>query len=187
MYISVFVSFLKSVVSSFPSENGHIKKFSKKINYYMLWPTPLQIELNHLRKVYVEINDYPSKTVENIIKNELEKENVDITNKPQTNTTDNSETKLQLFLPFSGKQGIQLLSKMKKQLKKRIPSNVKTCITYEGTKLSTQFPVKDRTKFEHRHNIVYFSYCANATCNETYVGETDRRIKERKGAKVHIY
>ena len=76
MYISVFVSFLKSVVSSFPSENGHIKKFSKKINYYMLWPTPLQIELNHLRKVYVEINDYPSKTVENIIKNELEKENV---------------------------------------------------------------------------------------------------------------
>ena len=132
-----------------------------------------------LGKVFVEINNYLSKTVENIIKNELEKENVDITNKPQTNTTDNSETKLQLFLPFSGKQGIQLLSKMKKQLKKRIPSNVKTCITYEGTKLSTQFPVKDRTKFEHRHNVVYFSRCPNATCNDTYVGETDRRIKER--------
>ena len=74
----------------------------------------LQIELDHLRKVFVEINDYPSKTVENIIKNKLEKENVDFTNKPQTNTTNNSETKLQLFLPFSGKQGIQLLSKMKK-------------------------------------------------------------------------
>ena len=83
----------------------------------------LQIELDHLRKVFVEINDYPSKTIENIIKNQLEQENFDITNKPQTNTTDNSETKLQLFLPFSGKQGIQL-SKMKKQLKKRIPSNV---------------------------------------------------------------
>ena len=39
----------------------------------------------------------------------------------------------------------------------------------------------------NRHNIVYFSRCPNATCNETYVGETDRRIKERKGAKVHIY
>ena len=99
----------------------------------------LQIELDHLRKVFVEINDYPSKTVENIIKNELEKENVDITNEPQTNTTDNSETKLQLFLPFSGKQGIQLLSKMKKQLKKRIPSNVKAWIAYKGTKLSTRF------------------------------------------------
>ena len=39
--------------------------------------------------------------------------------------------------------------------------------------------MKDRTKFEHRHNIVYFSCCPNATCNDTYVGETDRRIKER--------
>ena len=68
----------------------------------------LQIELHHLRKVFVEINDYPSKTVGNIIKNELEKENVDITNEPQTITANNIETKLQLFLPFSVKQGIQL-------------------------------------------------------------------------------
>ena len=78
---------------------------------------------------------------------------------------------------LSRKQGIQL-SKMKKQLKKSIPSNVKTCITYKGTKLSTQFPVKDRTKFEHGHNILYFSHCPNVTCNEKYVGETDRKIKE---------
>ena len=35
------------------------------------------------------------------------------------------------------------------------------------------------TKFEHRHSIVYFSRCPNVTCNETYVGETYRRIKER--------
>ena len=68
---------------------------------------------------------------------------------------------------------------MKKQLKKSILSNVKTCIIYEGTKLSTQFPVKDRTKFEHRHNKVYFSRCPNITCNKRYVGETDRKIEER--------
>ena len=71
------------------------------------------------------MNDYQAKTVENIIKNELEKENVSITNKPQPNTTDISETKQQLYLTFSGKQGIQLLSKIKKQLRKTIPSNVK--------------------------------------------------------------
>ena len=63
---------------------------------------------------------------------------------------------------------------MKSQLKKRILSNVKTCITYEGTKLSTQSPVKDRTKFEHRHNLVYFGRCPNTTWNETYVGETGK-------------
>ena len=77
----------------------------------------LQKELDYLRKVFVEINDYPSKTVENILKNELEEENINITNELQTNTNDNSETKLQLFLPFSGKQGIQLLSKIKKAAK----------------------------------------------------------------------
>ena len=68
---------------------------------------------------------------------------------------------------------------MKKQLKKSILSNVEVCVTYEGTSLSTQFSVEDRTKFEHRHNIVYFSLCPNVTCNETYAGETDKRIKER--------
>ena len=99
---------------------------------------------------------------------------VNITNELQSNSTDNSETKLQLFLPFVGKQGIQLLSKMKHQLKRSIPSNLKTYTAYEGTKLSTQFPVKDRTKFEHGHNIVYFSLCPNVTCNEAYVGERDR-------------
>ena len=56
---------------------------------------------------------------------------------------------------------------------------MKTCITFEGTKLSTQFPSKDRTKFEHKHNIVYFSRCPNVTFNETYVQQTGRRIKER--------
>ena len=73
----------------------------------------LRIELDHLRKVFVEINDYPSKAVENIIKNELEKGNLNTTNEPQTNTTDNSETKL-VISSISGKQGIQLLSKMKR-------------------------------------------------------------------------
>ena len=159
-------------------ENWHIRKnLVKKSIIICSDQHLLQVELDHLRKVFVEINHYPSKTVENIIKNELET-NVDITNEPQTNTTDNSDTKLQLFLPFSGKQGIQLLSKMKKQLKKRIPSNAKTCITYEGTQLSTQFPVEYRTKFEHRYNVVYFSHSPNATGNERYVEETDRRIKE---------
>ena len=125
----------------------------------------------------MEINDYPSKTVENIINNELEKENVDITNKPQASTTDNSKTKLQSFLAFLGKQSIQLLSKMKRQVKKSILSNMKACITYEGTKLSTQ--LKDRTKIKHRHNLVYFSRSANVICMETYVGQTDNRTKER--------
>ena len=34
--------------------------------------------------------------------------------------------------PFSGNQGTQILSKMRKELKNCLPDNVKTTITYEG-------------------------------------------------------
>ena len=49
----------------------------------------------------------------NAVKNKLQKEIVNRANEPQTNTTDIKETKLQLFLQFSGKKGMQLLSKIK--------------------------------------------------------------------------
>ena len=39
--------------------------------------------------------------------------------------------------------------------------------------------MKDTTKVEHRHNRLYFRCCPNVTCSKIYVGETDRRIKER--------
>lgn len=84
-------------------------------------------ELDHLRTVFIKTKDYPAKTVDYVIKNELQRENVDIANEPKANNTDNKKTKIQLFLPFSGKQRVQLLSKMKKHLK-LFPSNMKTYI-----------------------------------------------------------
>ena len=66
-------------------------------------------QVDYLRKVFVKINDYPSKTVEHIIV-DLQKENANITNKQQTNTTNNNKIKLQLFLPLQGKHSVQLLS-----------------------------------------------------------------------------
>ena len=71
------------------------------------------------------------------------------------------EQYLQLFVPYSGKQGHRLLSKMKKQLKRTLPDDIKTIISYKSTKLSTKFPVKDKTDFQHKHNVVYFGKCPN--------------------------
>ena len=34
-----------------------------------------------------------------------------------------------------------------------------TQVTFTGQKLSTQFNVKDRTKFEHKHDVIYFVKC----------------------------
>ena len=98
------------------------------------------------------------------------------TTKPQSKET---QPILQLIVPYSGKQGHKLLSKMKKQLKKTLPEDVNTMISYKSTKLSTKFPVKDKTDFQHKNNVVYHSKCPSEGCHENYIGETNRRIVER--------
>ena len=157
----------------------------------------LKNEVNHLRNVFTKINDYPIRLVDQIINEELQKRNPNTTIVSnvvaETKKDDEKEEKIQLLLPFNGKQGTQLLSKMRKSLNKSLPINVKTSFIYESTKLSTQFPVKDKTKFEHRHNATYFSKCPETNCDESYVGETDRRINERiidhnnRDKKNHTY
>ena len=64
------------------------------------------------------------------------------------------EEKIQVLVPYSGKQGHQLLSKTKKQLIRTLPDD-KTMISYKSTKLSTKFPVKYKTDFQHKHNVIF--------------------------------
>ena len=68
---------------------------------------------------------------------------------------------------------------MKKQLKKTLPKDVNTMISYKSTKLSTKFSVKDKTDFQHKNNVVYHNKCPSEGCHENYIGETNRRIVER--------
>ena len=43
---------------------------------------------------------------------------------------------------------------MSRQLNKHPKDDVKVMITYQGTKLSSRFQVKDQTKFELRNDVV---------------------------------
>ena len=61
---------------------GTLKNLVKRSIFICSGPHLLQKELEYLGKLFLEINNYLSKTVENIIKNELEKENINITNGP---------------------------------------------------------------------------------------------------------
>ena len=76
------------------------------------------------------------------------------------------------MLLYSGKQGNKLLSKMKKDLNKSLPTKVKTTVTYQSKKLGTKFQLKDKTKFHEQNNFVYYSKCPYKPWNEDYVGET---------------
>ena len=67
---------------------------------------------------------------------------------------------------------------------------METKIVYTGTKLGSNFQIKDKTKFDHKHDLVYYVKCPE--CQEDYIGEIGRRLHERicdhsgKDSKSHM-
>ena len=68
---------------------------------------------------------------------------------------------------------------MKRYLSKLLPEYTKLEITFTGKKLNSRFSLKDKTSFEHQHDLVYYVNCTEPSCRDNYVGETGRRIIER--------
>ena len=60
-----------------------------------------------------------------------------------------------LVLPYQGEKGINILYSLKRYVNKILPENVKIQTAFIGKWLSSCFKTKDRTKFEHQHNIIY--------------------------------
>ena len=44
--------------------------------------------------------------------------------------------------------------------------------------LSSHFIIKDKTKFEHQHDLVYLGHCQENNCAGNYIGETTRKELE---------
>ena len=125
---------------------------------------PLHQEIGHLKAVFTGINEYSIKTVKRTINEELHRTQ----RLGNTVIKNGGIKKVQIMLPYNGKQGNQLLSKMKKHLKKSLPAKVKaTVVTYQSKKLGTKFQLKDKTKkkFYQQNNLVYYSKCPGKTCN----------------------
>ena len=71
------------------------------------------------------------------------------------------------------------LMKKNTLFKKTLPKKVQAIVTYQSKNLPTKFNLKEKTEFYHQSDSVYYGKCPNQTCTEDYIGETDRRIKER--------
>ena len=48
---------------------------------------------------------------------------------------------------------------------------------FKANKLGANFVIKDKTRTEHKYDIVYKAKCPD--CPLTYIGESARRLKER--------
>ena len=106
--------------------------------------------MKHLTKVFHEVNDYPMSIINKIAQQELS----DRQSKNRRADTNETPNKIQLILPYSGKHGKKLITKMKKDIKKTLPENIQTIVTYQSKKLSTKFNVNDKTEFYHQSNLV---------------------------------
>ena len=77
------------------------------------------------------------------------------------------------------KKGCSVVRSLEKQLKQSPPNNVRPIIVFTGTKLSSNFNVKDPEPFTEKHDVMYRSVCVTENCNEGYVGECARKLYER--------
>ena len=95
-----------------------------------------------------------------------------------------------ITLPYKGQQGEKVLKFFKTTLYRSLPNNIETKRVYTGTKLCSNFHYKDKTKFDHKHDLVYYVKCPE--CQEDYIGEIGRRLHERicdhsgKDSKSHM-
>ena len=70
-----------------------------------------------ISKVFHEVTDYPMSIISKIAQQVLND------SQSKNNETNKTSNKIQLLLPYSGKQGKKLITKMEKYVRKTLPEN----------------------------------------------------------------
>ena len=142
----------------------------------------LNEEIKHTELIFEKVNNYP-KYVITQLKCEAKvkhRQNMNIERSTINQTAQNEQDKHNLVvLPYAGNKGENILKSMTKLSTRVLPCNAKTCAAYSGTKLSSKSQLKDQTKKDHQHDLVYYERCPEEQCTEDYTGETGRRLIER--------
>ena len=146
----------------------------------------LQNEIEHLKKVFRDINGYPNWIIEQAI--EKVKNQNEMTRSTQV-TANIEENEHLLMLPYKGKVGETTLKSLRNTLKSVIPANNTCKIIYTGAKLALKFNIKGKISKEHKHDLICKAQCPDLNCDETYIGEIGRRLSERiiDHSGCHLY
>ena len=131
--------------------------------------------------MFFKKNGYPLSTIKQLMKEiEENQKQKQVTQISMTEQPNPQEQKVHsLLLPFAGPNGTTVVKNLNKTLKNVLPSNVKTRITYTVHKLNSRFQNKDKINEKHKHCLIYYTKCPEASSTEEYLGETGRRIIER--------
>ena len=147
----------------------------------------LEEELNHIQQAFCDLNDYPRKLVETIIRNEqnnFQREQLDrdITEEEREEKEEEKPVALTLNIPYAGGVGEEMVSKLKKYIcntVNKFEKKVSISAVYKATKIGSRFNIKDKIAFENKHNVVYHTDCPTKKCKSHYIGQTKCRIEKR--------
>ena len=138
---------------------GTLKTLVRRAHINCSTEKHLKEELNHIRKTCSEISNYLHWVITKVFKEikEMTPSEKEIQVKEDENTSIKNHI---LVLPYQGEKGIHIVNSMKSYVNKILPKNVKVQTAFTGKRLSSCFKTKDRTKFEHQHDIIYQVKCS---------------------------
>ena len=67
----------------------------------------------------------------------------------------NNDKLRSVILPYAGPKGNTIIKSMNNDIQQILPNNVKTRVTNTGRKLGTKFQIKDLTKNQRKHDLIY--------------------------------
>ena len=161
-------------------KRGTLKSLISRAYMICSFQSLLEKELKRLKNIFLKKNGYPLRMINQVMKTVKETNNRETISTNQLGTLETNNDKLHfLILPYAGPKGKNIFKSMNNNIQRILPNNVKTRITYTGRKLVTKFQIKDLTKNQHEHDLIYYSKCPETNCDKDYLSETGRRLIER--------
>ena len=138
-----------------------IKDFVEQVHVICSTDQRLEKDIMKLKKIFEKLSQ------ENAINTILDEQN-------ETECT--TEKKHMLLLPFQGQKEDFIIKSMKKRFRNLLLRCIVPTVIFDGSKLILKFQVKDRTIFQHNHDVIYHGNCPKNGCPDNYAGKTARRI-----------
>ena len=86
-------------------------------------------------------------------------DNLNIANNKSNVNNDITNITHMLVLPYRGERGQRIIKSINKVVKEILPQNHITQNVYKSKKLGSYFNIKDSTKLERQHYLIYFTQC----------------------------
>ena len=76
---------------------------------------------------------------------------------------------------------------LKDSLSNLLPDRYVTKFKYTGKRVRSFFSIKDETKKQHQHELIYYTECPESKCSQNCIGEVAKWLQERVNKHAKKY